>query len=136
MPLGGMLINRVKRDAENPSVVLKTREGVRSAGMQKQLIRSADANVGKQEKLKLYREPNEDYTNNLERIREYKQRALMQAYGVHESETPQKEREVRSNRLDRLLLQQSGQKCLLPSISSTKASDYTSDSTKQHALIR
>jgi hypothetical protein len=53
-------------------VVMKAREGVRSAGVQKLVMKSAEPNIGKQEKLKLYREPNDDYSNNLEKIREYK----------------------------------------------------------------
>lgn len=121
-----MLIGKQK-DSEPGSLALKIREGVRSAGVQKHMLKSAEPNVGKIEKLKLYREPNEDYTNNIEKIREYKQKALLIAYGAHESNTPQKEKESRPSFL---ISHQSSQKYLLPSIQSTKASDTGANSAK------
>ena len=79
--------------------------------------------MGKLEKLKLYREPFEDDSTNitaLEKLREYKQRAMLIAYGggFYESNTPSKE-----SKPVFLISHQNSSKVLLPSIASTKASD-------------
>ena len=58
--------------------IKKAREGIRSAGLQKIQIKSAEPQLGKierLEKLKLYREPFEVESSNdsrLEKLREYK----------------------------------------------------------------
>jgi hypothetical protein len=132
MPLGAMLMGRVKNNDTN-SVVLKTRDGVRSSGVQKMIIKSAEPKLGKVEKLKLYREPNEEIAKNLEKIREYKQRAMMLAYGIHETNTPQKENDKRSLHL---VSHQNSQRSLLPAISSTKASESTGVNSNRLGLIR
>lgn len=132
MPLGAMLMGRAKNNDTN-SVVLKTRDGVRSSGVQKMIIKSAEPNLGKVEKLKLYREPNEEIAKNLEKIREYKQRAMMLAYGIHETNTPQKENDKRSVHL---VSHQNSQRSLLPAISSTKASESTGVNSNRLGLIR
>ena len=102
---------------------MKKREGLRSAGNQQLQLKSAEPNIGKQEKLKLYREPFQDDSANhnaLEKLKEYKQRAMLLAYGgVHESQTPAKE----GAKPVFLISQQNSQKYLLPPIQSTKASD-------------
>jgi hypothetical protein len=92
MPLGALLMGRAKEN-EPGAAVLRARDGVRSAGVQKMLIKSAEPNLGKIEKLKLYREPSEDGQSNLEKLREYKQKAMMLAYGIHETNTPLKDNE-------------------------------------------
>lgn len=89
------------------------------------LIRSAEPNIGKQEKLKLYREPLDEESSNsnaLDKLREYKQRAMLLAYGAgaHDSQTPIKKE---ADRPLFLISHQNSQKVLLPSISSTKAVD-------------
>ena len=131
MPLGGLLIGRVK-DKDTSAVVLKARDGIRSAGVQKILIKSADPSLGKVEKLKLYREPNDETSQNLDKIKEYKHRAMMLAYGIHESNTPQKEHDRRPA----LVSRQGSNRNILPPISSAKPSLSSSEYSNNLGLIR
>lgn len=131
MPLGGLLIGRVK-EIDTNAAVMRARDGVRSAGVHKMLIKSAEPNLGKVEKLKLYREPTDDISNNIEKLRDYKQRAMMLAYGIHETNTPQKEHDRRPT----LGSRQSSNRNNLPPIHSAKASLQSGDYSNRLGLIR